>query len=130
MGKFTDLSTNVLSLFGTDGWKAEGVKTFPSNFIANNTGLEFIRINVIPGNTGINFNSVSGILIIEIFTAAGKGPTGAVLIADKLDTFLQGKTLGHTQLNKSTMSPNGVDRDDSSLFKSTYTIPFNYFGVN
>ena len=134
MSKYSQLQTDIFSLFASSSWKAENIKTFPQNFIAMNAGTEFLRINIIPGNSGINVHSVSGIVIIDIFTPAGKGPKRAFLIADKLDSYIGGKFLPHeggsaTQFASSSLKPLGNDRDNPSLFRFSYEIPFNYFGV-
>jgi len=134
MGKYINLDSKVYAIFGLSSWIAEGIKTFPANFVAMNAGTEFIRVSIIPGGSGINLKSVSGVLIIDIFIEAGKGSQRASFIADRLDIFLSGKALTPTtksliQLGSSSLSPNGLDPDNSSLYRTTYTIPFNYFEV-
>ena len=44
MGKYTILEDNILAVFGTPAWSAESIKTFPANFVAVNSGNEFIRV--------------------------------------------------------------------------------------
>jgi len=134
MGKYTNLDTKILAVFGSSSWTAEGIKTFPANFVAMNAGTEFIRVSIIPTGPGVNLRSVSGVLIIDIFVEANKGPKRASFIADKLDTFLSGKNLMPTtrisiQLGSSSISPLGLDPDNPSLYRTSYTIPFNYFEV-
>jgi len=134
MGKYANLDTKIFALFGTSSWTAEGIKTFPANFVAMDAGTEFIRVSIIPAGPGINLKSVSGIVLIEIFVEANKGPKRASYIADKLDIFLSGKNLMPTtkiaiQLGSSAISPLGNDPDNPSLYRTSYTIPFNYFEV-
>jgi len=131
MGKYVNLEKDVFSVFDSAAWKAESIKTFPGNFVAMNSGNEFLRVSIIPSGNGINITSISGIIIIDIFTSAGSGPHGSLVIADKLDSFLQGKTLSTTvgssvQFHSSTMIPKGIE---GSLHRASYTIPFNHFGV-
>jgi len=133
MGKYESLQTNIFSIFVSSPWVAENIKTYPSNFIATNSTNEFIRVSVIPSGSGVNINSVSGILIIDIFTSAGNGPKSIMLIADKLDKYLVGKNFS-TQgknlcLTSSSLSLSGNDKDNPALYKAAYTIPFNYFEV-
>ena len=135
MGKFTALSSDIYSIFGTEAWTAEGITARPENFVAINNLSEFIRINIIPGSSGINLNSVSGLLLIEIFIPAGKGTKRAFQIADILDTHLVGKSVSTVQgavvqFGKSTCAPNGKDKEDDNLYVYEYNTPFNYFGVN
>lgn len=134
MGKYSELLNNVFSIFGTPTWTAEKIKTVPENFIAVNTKEEFVRVSVIPSSLGYNLNSVSGILIIDIFTQAGNGPKRSFAIADKLDSYLSGKSITVTsgkvvQLNSSAFKTLGKDIDNPTLFRSTYTIPFHYSEV-
>ena len=134
MGKFTELEQDVYSVFSSVNWVAENIKTYPQNFLAVNAGDEYIRVAVLPTGTGINIKSVSGILIIDIYTAAGKGTRRAVLIADTLGLYLEGKTKAtaakaSTQFFSGSLNHIGIDKDNPSLYRSSYTIPFNYFGV-
>ena len=134
MGKYSALQNDIFSVFNSPAWKAENVKTFPADFIAINAGNEYLRVNVIAGTIGINRRSVSGILIIDIFTPAGLGPKRANLIADKLDSYLENKSVSlsadaTTQFGTSVLTPLGTDRDNPSLSRSSYEIPFNFFGV-
>jgi len=134
MGKYENLQKDVFSVFADDAWVAEGIKTYPANVQATDTGDEFVRVSIIPSGFGINLKSVSGVVIIDIFISAGKGPNRASLIADKLDLYLVGKSLSTqadavTQFRHSVMAYDGLDTDNKTLFRSTYTIQFSYFGV-
>jgi len=134
MGKYENLEKDVFSIFGSTSWKNENIKTFPVNFIELTPGTEFVRVSVIPSGNGINLTSISGVLIIDIFTSAGNGPRRTSLIADKLDSYLVGKSVStvsgnSTQFNKSALASVGLDTVNSALYRATYSIPFNYFGV-
>jgi len=134
MGKYENLEKDVFSIFGSTSWKNENIKTFPVNFIELTPGTEFVRVSVIPSGNGINLTSISGVLIIDIFTSAGNGPRRTSLIADKLDSYLVGKSVStvsgnSTQFNKSALAYVGLDTVNSALYRATYSIPFNYFGV-
>ena len=133
MGKYTELNEDVFSIFGSNEWKAEGIKTFPNNFITDKLGTEFIRIDVV-SNQGLNRNSVSGALLIDIFTPAGKGSKRTLEIADKLDKYLVGKVLkthgnNSTQFFVSSLGNGKRDSDNPSLFRALYNLTFNYYGV-
>ncbi len=134
MGKFTALRKDIFAIFDSPGWKDENVKTFPATFIAVSPGNEFIRVDVIASGSGVNRNSVSGILSIDIYIPAGFGPSKADIIADKLDKYLCSRSVGLTsggvtQFGVSAMSPRGNDRDNPSLTRFLYEVSFNYFGV-
>jgi|GEM_PF-1412175 len=132
--KYSNLETDIYSIFDTTKWKSEGILTKPNNYTSSNNSDEFLRITVIPSGKSVNKESVSGLLLIEIFVSAGKGSKRAFEIADTLDQYLEGKTLktnllGSTQFTFSVCAPDGYDKDDPSLYRYEYNISFNYFGV-
>jgi hypothetical protein len=133
MGKYESLEKGIFSIFGKAAWTAENIKTQPSNYLSVGTKTEFIRVSLIPSGKGLNLGSASGVIIIDIFTPAGKGPQRFSFIADKLDMYLAGKSVttsaGTVQCGISTMNPRGADVDNPGLHWSQYTIPFNFFGV-
>jgi hypothetical protein len=133
MNKYTSLETDIFSIFASATWVLENIDTYPENFTQRENTSEFIRVGIVT-KAPQNLNSVSGVLLIDIFIGAGSGPNKAYLIADKLDTYLAGKTIittanGNTQLFSSTLAPIGIDAVNKSLQRYQYTIPFNYFGV-
>ncbi len=131
MGKYSSLQSKIFSIFASADWLAEGIKTFPSN--AQTAGEEFVRITIIPSGNGVNEHSASGLIMAEIFTKAGKGPSRAAYIADRLDAYLAKATVENVgtlmQTAVSSMVPNGLDKDNPSLTKNTFSVPFSYFGV-
>lgn len=134
MSKYEDLVTQVFSIFDSQAWKSQGIKTIPDNYLAKDTGSEFIRVSVIPSGGGLNLNSLSGVLLIAVFVSANNGPKRLFQIADKLDNFLLGKTVKTTsdhkvQFKGSSLSSGANDSDNPTLYRNTYSIPFNYFGV-
>ena len=133
MGKYEALSKDIFGVFGTAEWKAENIKTYPSNFVGVDAGNRYIRVQVLPQGTGLNLKSASGQVLIDIFTPAGGGPIEAMLIADRLDAYLVGKSkqtgAAVTQLGNSALASIGQDKANPALHKSQYSIPFNYYGV-
>lgn len=134
MGQYSTIRSQVFSVFGSNAWKAENIKTVPNNFIGSVGQQDYIRVTVITGGSQfLSTNSNSGILNIEIFTAAGMGPNASDVIADKLDSYLQYKTLqvssDSIQFKKSSLTHMGLCPDNKSLHRSIYSITFNYFGV-
>jgi len=131
--KYTDLQNDVFSIFASSAWQAESINTYPSNFVGTNTSNEFIRVTIVPSGPGINLLSISGIIIIDIFTPAGEGPNRPSVIADLLDTYLVGKSFntgsGVTQLTNSSMEHRGRDPENNALHRSIYSIPFSFYGV-
>lgn len=133
MGKFSSCQSEVFSVFDSVAWKAEDVRTYPENFVVIDKDTEYIRVSIIASGKGINLKSSSGILIIDIFTSAGAGPSRSAEIADKLDSYLVGKSIktnsGLTQFMESNLGAIEPDVANPTLAKTRYHIKFNYFGV-
>jgi hypothetical protein len=134
MGKYQTTYDDVYSIFASPEWVAEGIKTIPADVLLKENITEFIRVSVIPSGEGINNVSISGLIIVEIFTQANRGPLRAITIADKLDKHLsqqsKNSTAGkNTQFYTSNLVPNGVDRDNPDLVKSTFSVQFNHYGI-
>jgi len=130
VGKLNTAIDNVFSFFGSANWTDENIATFPQNFV-NTSGLnEFIRVNIILSPLPINRGSASGLLKIEIFTEAGRSIDRAVEIADTLNLHLENKFVGQCQFTGSSFYNSNLEEDNSTLYRSLYTINFNFFGVN
>lgn len=134
MAKYAAVEKDIFSLFATQDWKSNKITTIPNNYQSQANSEEFIKVTILPSGSGINLKSVSGVVIIDIFIPAGLGPNKAHLIADKLDQFLVGKSLSTqassvTQFSGSSLTHLGADADNLTLHRSSYTIPFSYFGV-
>jgi hypothetical protein len=134
MGKYTGLQTDIFKFFSGLTWGLEDIPTYPQDVAIKDSHEKFIRISIIPSGNGINLKSASGICIIDIFTAATLNPSEAMVIADKLDDYLVGKSrqTGNNFLQfpePSTLQPRGKDSANAALIRHSYTIPFKYFGV-
>ena len=129
MGKFIDLENNVFSHFGSAAWQAEVIPSYPANVYPEGITGSYIKHSIVANGDHANANSVSGLLMVEIYTAAGIGPTSTSEIADTLDKHFQRKTYGLTQFFLSNLGQADKDRDNPSLSRAIYQIPFTYFGV-
>lgn len=134
MGKYTDISDSVYSIFASPTWSLERITTIPSNFAGSVGVSDYIRVSVlINGDNRTNRVSGSGILMIDIFTAAGLGMKVTNDIADRLDVYLENRTITSngisSQFKQSSTDDMGLCKDNSSLHRSTYSLPFNYYGV-
>lgn len=133
MAKYEQLQRDVLSIFGTAGWIAENIETFPSGMSVQGV-TEFIRVSAIAQGPAINSKSASGLVMIEIFTTANEGPLRASIIADKLDQYLLKKSVttgtNVTQFHEtSSLRDTGHDPANSALLRSFYSVGFNHFEV-
>jgi len=135
MNKYSSLQGDIFSVFKSNAWIANSIPTFPSDFVGSVSG-NYIRVSILASNDNIVNppKSVSGQVIIEIFVKAGSGPSITATIADTLDTFLSGKHFtttanGSTQFGTSTLDNGRNDKDNPSLYCTSYSIPFNFYGV-
>jgi hypothetical protein len=135
MGKFSDVSSLVNSIFGSAEWQNEGIVTHPSNFTGDVKGNEYIRVSVLTASNRLeytNLNSMVGQIVIDIFTRAGEGPLRPNQIADILDKYLVGKIfssqIGTLQMSASLKDQGKTDSANPALFRTLYTINLNYFG--
>lgn len=132
MGTYQDLQQSVFSVFGSDDWNSESILTYPSNFKVPETSTEYIRVFVIPSADALNLVSKAGVVIVDIYTKSGLGPSRTAVIADKLDTYLLGKSFNSGSNlvqfpRNSTLALKGVDSENSELHKASYTISFQFF---
>jgi hypothetical protein len=131
MGKYLDVQSDIFSIFASTAWTGENIRTYPSNFLASSTDNEFIRVTIIPSGESVNSLSVSGMLIVEIFSPANEGPKRSSEIADLVDKHFSRRTIQAsgktTQLFGSSLTPNGLDYANKSLIRSTLSFPFNHF---
>jgi len=133
MNRFKDIQASIFSLFTLSEWTTHSINTYPANFIPDTAGQSYIRIKILPSSIGIDKNSKRGIILIDIFTLLGTGPSDYMEIADKLNSLLENKVLttasGVVQLSNSAMADLGIDPDNQTLYRVQYSIPFNYYGV-
>lgn len=132
--KYSSVHTDIMSIFKSLAWKAENIKTVPDKFIGKIVESSFIRTKVITGNFVLENlpKSVGGVLQIDIFTTVESGQASGLIIADTLDEYFSGKSItvsgnGRTQFTSSTLIPFGVDKDNNSLYRNIYSIPFTFY---
>ena len=132
MGKYTRLTQDILSLFGTSTWVAEGIKVVPQNFVGDTVVTEYLRVSVVPSGAGVNGSSTSGLLLIDIFSPVGSGPSRSAALADKLDSYLLGKSFNTgvsgsiTQISK-TSNFRITGTGESTYCHAIYQVQFNHF---
>jgi hypothetical protein len=133
MNKYSRLTSAIFSIFGSDEWKLNVIPTYPTNY-NRITSENYIVVSIIPANTGINLDSVSGVLNIDMFIKAGNGPVRIDTFSDALDAYLVGNSKDSTdnavvQFGNSSIKPLGLDKDNPTLYRALYTIPFNFYAL-
>jgi hypothetical protein len=133
MSKFTKLQEAVFSILSSSAWQNEAIVTIPSDMHLEPLPSEFVRVTILSDGSSLNNLSISGLLIMEIFTPANQGPKRASLIADKLDQLFSNRTvlngLRTTQFGSTSLRPDGPDKVVKTLTKSTLSVSVNHFGV-
>ncbi|MDB4575345.1 hypothetical protein N9112_00115 [bacterium] len=134
MGKYSDLRVDVLKPFTEVVWTDLNIPTYPSSSVPSNATGERITLTPIPSETSVNRNSVGGLLMVQIYTKQKGGHARAWAIADLLDDNLLNKSfssgVGVTQFRDSSLNATKPDRDDDTLFMTSYSIPFKHYGVS
>jgi hypothetical protein len=131
MGIHTEAEDIIFSVFSTTQWLNESIKTYPGNFI-NPVDNEYIRVHVLTNSASEidSVSSISGVVLIDIFTQYGEGTRRSKQIADKLDNLLKNKSLstnpGMIQFFSSSLSHGMQDEDNPSLWRTLFTIRFNF----
>lgn len=128
MGKYELAEQAVFNVFDSTEWKDKEITSVPSGHDGPLTA-PYIRIKVIPSGQSLNAKSISGLVMIEIFTAWGEGPRPSTRIADILDEFLQYKSFPQIQLFLSACTGFEQDVDKNDLGRAIYSVPFSHFGV-
>lgn len=130
MSKYTTILNDVESQFASSVWTSLNISAFPSNYMVPATESEFVKLEILPltGDGGYNRDGIKGQIIIQVYVKANQGTKRLMEIADSLDTLLQCKHLGTgTQTQESSLSVQGIDRDNPELFRGDYLVDFNYF---
>jgi len=126
MSRYVQTEQDIYSIFALPEWASEGVPTYPAEYIPPVNNTEYLRITIIPSETGLNAGSTSGIMMIDIFFPANVGSRRGFELADLLDDYLVKKTILTTQIFDSTLRP--ASSEDSTLSRLIYSIPFKHFG--
>ena len=134
MTLYEKINRSILAIFGGTEWTSNGVKTVPENFVLNDDALdEFVRLHVIVSGYGPNIVSKSGMLMVDIFTPAGIGPSRPFVIAGLLDSVLASKSFSMdgitTQFRQSSVANAGRDTANTALNLAQYSLPFVSSGV-
>jgi hypothetical protein len=92
---------------------------------------EFLAVQILMPNSELFFNAkkINGLLCIDIFTKVGEGDLKSASLLDELDSVFQGTALsnGLHFLNSQSID-HGKDRDNPSLRRVEYQIPFKLYG--
>jgi hypothetical protein len=131
---YDDLLDDIEAVFAASTWTSNNISIYPDNYQGSiTTGTGFCRLNVLPSSSehlahgGIK--SLSGLIAVKIFVAAGEGQARVMAISDILDISLENKKLTNgTELATSYLNVEGLDPSNQSLYSASYIIPFTIYG--
>lgn len=131
MARYRNIQSDLEGPFATIDWTGLGITAIPVGYEGTTSeSTEFVRINIINGQTVGNLfsgNGITGVVRIDIFVSRGAGTTRVNEIADILDSLFQGKTFDNgTQTRSSSLSPAGPDPDNQAFFRANYVVPFTH----
>jgi len=131
MATYSKLLESIDSVFSSSEWRGLVVPAFPANFFPHDTPDEFVVYEIIPsGDPTQEFADagyLAGLIIIQIYTQANMGPKRVYEVADELAALFRNKQLMSTQTQEGSLSFQGLDKDDTSLFRADYSLKFNSF---
>ena len=108
--------------------KASGLSLFPVDVVIDKKP-PFGNVSVINSTPGVNYGSISGVVIIDIYVVGGKGAAEANDFADSLDEYLVKKSHQGAQFFQSSFVPRAPDKGNPGLTKYEYTVRFKFFGT-
>jgi hypothetical protein len=125
---------DVESVFGSDAWTTNKIKTYPMNYLGNkDSNSEYVLMNVLPSSSknyayGVK-KETTGLVAVKIFVKAGDGQGRLMAVANLLDIVLDNKTLSNgTKLGTSYLTVEGLDPSNKALYSASYIIPFTHYG--
>ena len=108
--------------------KASGLNLFPVDVVTDKKP-PFGNVSVINSTPGVNYGSISGVVIIDVFVVGGKGAAEANAFADSLDDYLVKKSHRGAQFFQSSFVPRGPNKLNPGWTEYEYTVRFKFFGT-
>lgn len=105
---------------------------YPSDYRGAVTSVPFLKLNIVLSTANRvayqDNKKVTGLVIVSIFYPAGSGQSYPTTLTDYLDALFESKLLAYgIQTNVSSLQFLGPDRDDTTLSRADYSVPFVYY---
>lgn len=104
-----------------------GLITYPAD-LSSQKIPPYGLVSVLASGPGVNTQSMTGVVVIDIIVVGGKGPQEAHAFADALDERLVKKSVIGAQFFTSTLVPRGPWAKSPTLTRYEYSIGFKFFG--
>jgi hypothetical protein len=128
---YNTIITDLEGLVVSSAW-VDLPTTYPDEFKEEITEMTYLKYGIILTNTTSYYAeySVTGLISIRIFYPKTESKRYAALIADKLNTILSKVMIGSgaIQTSSSNLQFLGVDPENTTLQRATFTVPFTYSG--
>lgn len=128
---FEEITQTIYSLINTS--LAAVYPTYPSDYKEEPSSVPFIKVTIVFSRAERyaykDKKEINGMLLLSVFYPSGEGQLDASRIADELDLIFQDRLLlPNLQFYLGSAQFLGPDKDDNSLSRMDYSIPFCYYG--
>ena len=105
---------------------------YPVDYQGKITSVPFVKLNIVFSNANRfayrDNKKVTGLVIVSIFYPAGSGQSYPTTLTASLDSLFESKLLTYgIQTSVSSLQFLGPDRDDTTLSRADYSVPFVYY---
>jgi hypothetical protein len=106
---------------------------YPSDYRGKIKSLPFLKLQVVTGKANRfayrDNKKVNGLVIVSIYSEAGKGQEYPAVVSSILDQIFESKLLSYgIQTDVSSLQYLGPDTSDPTLSRTDYSVPFSYYG--
>ena len=105
---------------------------YPADYRGKVSSTPFLKLSIVLGNANRfayqDNKKVTGLVIVSIFYPAGSGQSYPTTLTASLDSLFESKLLTYgIQTSVSSLQFLGPDRDDTTLSRADYSVPFVYY---
>jgi len=113
--------------------KLAGFQVFPADYKGELPKPPFLKLNIVFSPASLEATSgtkkVSGVVLVSIYYESGGGQLQASEISELLNDIFEKKLLNFgIQTKVSSLQFLGTDKNDASLSRADYSVPFSYYG--
>jgi len=106
---------------------------YPSDFKGESSSTPFIKMNFVFAKAERyayqHKKEISGMIVFQIFYDSGYGQKQPATIANLITTYFEDKLVKtNLQTSLGSLEFLGPDRDDTTLSRADYSVPFTYYG--
>jgi hypothetical protein len=131
---YESIHLGVFAVLDSAAYKAIGLATVPAEYAESLTVFPQARLSILTGNTkpytSQQYEEISGLIVLSLFLQLPDGALRAAQLADQLHPLFKQVTLASgTRTGHPFLTQQGKDKDDPTLYRADYMVPFTFFGV-